>query len=680
MNYSMKKSKGILALMVITVVLLSTLIPLQAFAAVKLSDIAGSWAEKEITAWVDKGFINGYPDGTFKPNNNITRAEFVALVNRVFKFSETAEITFKDVKDTDWFSNDFAKAEKAGYLSELKETGSFILRENITRQEVAVIIFKLKSLTKDENKAGNFTDAEKITDFFKGYIGAVKKAGYMQGYPDGSFGPEKNLTRAEAVVSINNILGIAIEDIPEQTAYVGSYSYVKVKTDPADAELSAKSSDETVLTAGIAGREVKIKGVKEGTATVTVSAKKENFFDKEISFTVKVKRYSGGGGGGGSKSGGGDEPGGGGNEGGGEVTPPENKAPVITVIEPDGVNDGIITLTQGDVFIAPTVTAIDPEDGDITSSIVKTGEDEVDTSTVGDYILTYNVKDSQGLAAAEVKVTVRVVRPELYAEGTVEIATIGNTKVARVTLTKASIGKSFKSVDTGETADIGKYLQLIATNKAKADFELLDPSGLVVGKFSVELKAGSFTVSVEAVPAPELKASGNIQIAVIGNTKVARITVEDCNAGKLFRSVVTKEVAEVGNYLQIIATNAETAEFEVLDASGSVVGKFTVNIAAGSFTVPVVKVEVPPIKIEGTVAVAIIGNTTVVRITFTSATAGSSIKSLDTKEVAPVGEYLQLIPKGATKAGFELLDASGNVLGTFEVTLTAGTFSVLVSK
>ena len=668
MNNRMKKSKGVMALMIVTVMILTAMIPLQAFAAVKLSDVAGNWAEKEITAWVDNGLINGYPDGSFKPNNNITRAEFIALVNRVFKFSETAPVTFKDVKDTDWFSKDVAKAEKAGYLSELKD-GSFVLRESIKRQEVAAIIYKLKALAKDGKESEKFTDAAKIPESFKGLIGAVKKAGYMQGYPDGKFDPEKNLTRAEAVVSINNITGIIFEAIPEQTAYINSSLLVNVKTNPSDTTLSAKSSDEAVLKVEISGRYVKVLGIKEGSATVTVTAKKENFIDKDVVFTVNVKKSTGSSSSSGGSSGG----------GGGGTTPPANNAPVITVTEPDGVNDRVMTLTQGTAFIAPTVTANDAEDGNITSSIVKSGEDKVDTSKIGEYILTYNVKDSKGLAAAEVKVTVKVVKAELSAEGNVEIITIGTTKVARVTLTKASIGKSFKSVDTRESANIGGYLQLVVTNKTKADFELLDASGILVGKFSIELTAGGFTVPVTAVEAPAKAASGNIAIATIGTTKVARVTVTASNAGVSFKSVTTNEVAEIGKYLQVIVTNAETAEFEVLDASGSVVGKFIVNIAAGSFTAPVEAVEIPVIKVEGTIAIATIGTTDVFRITVTDATAGASFKSLDTKETALIGKHLQLIPKGAAKTSFELLDASGNVLGSFEVALSAGTFTAEVN-
>jgi hypothetical protein len=210
MYFIMKKSKHTMTL-IITVILLNTILPVpiltsQSLAAPKLSDVAGNWAEREIIEWIGKGYINGYPDGTFRPNSFITRAEFVALVNRVFKFSVAAAFTFDDVKADGWYSMDAAIAEKAGYLSELEGDGSFILSENISRQEAAAIIFSLKSLTKDENEASKFADAAKISEHYRGYIGAVTKAGCMKCYPDGNFGPENNLTRAEAVVLLNNII------------------------------------------------------------------------------------------------------------------------------------------------------------------------------------------------------------------------------------------------------------------------------------------------------------------------------------------------------------------------------------------------------------------------------------------------------------------------------------------
>ncbi|WCK54300.1 S-layer homology domain-containing protein [Aneurinibacillus sp. Ricciae_BoGa-3] len=53
-------------------------------ALADVKDVSGHWAQAQITKWVDKGYISGYADGTFKPNNSITRAEFMTLVNKSF--------------------------------------------------------------------------------------------------------------------------------------------------------------------------------------------------------------------------------------------------------------------------------------------------------------------------------------------------------------------------------------------------------------------------------------------------------------------------------------------------------------------------------------------------------------------------------------------------------------------
>lgn len=62
------------------------------------SDIAGHWAESVITQWQSKGLIQGYEDGTFKPGNTITRAEFVTLMNNAKGFWSEGSINFSDVK------------------------------------------------------------------------------------------------------------------------------------------------------------------------------------------------------------------------------------------------------------------------------------------------------------------------------------------------------------------------------------------------------------------------------------------------------------------------------------------------------------------------------------------------------------------------------------------------------
>jgi hypothetical protein len=103
------------------------------------SDISGHWAEAQIKAWTEKGFIKGYADGSFKPNNTITRAEFIALVNRSFGFTEEATISFSDVPATSWAHPEVAKAIKAGYITGYSD-GTIGISKSISRQEVAVIV------------------------------------------------------------------------------------------------------------------------------------------------------------------------------------------------------------------------------------------------------------------------------------------------------------------------------------------------------------------------------------------------------------------------------------------------------------------------------------------------------------------------------------------------------------
>jgi hypothetical protein len=167
-------------------------------------DIKGHWAEGTISEWINSDLIAGYPDGTFKPDNTITRAEVMALANRCMGFTAGGEISFTDVKDTDWYSDIVKIAVNAGYINGYPD-GTMKPDAPISRQEVATIVSKIKNLEGDPLAAEIFTDSAAIPDWSKGIIGAVAKAGFMKGYPDGSFMPFNNMTRAEAVVTLNNL-------------------------------------------------------------------------------------------------------------------------------------------------------------------------------------------------------------------------------------------------------------------------------------------------------------------------------------------------------------------------------------------------------------------------------------------------------------------------------------------
>src|SRR5450830_796464 len=195
--------------------LMFSLIPANTFA-VAASDISDHWAQVKIQSWMDKGLIKGYPDGTFKPDQNVTRAEFMTLANRAFGYTAVVPITYTDVKTGSWYAPKVAKAKAAGYISGYPD-GTMKPENPITREEVATIVARIKNLTSDANAADKYPDAAKIGSWSKGGVGAVTSAKIMQGYPDGSFKPQGLMTRAEVVVASDNALQYTAPAAPPLT-------------------------------------------------------------------------------------------------------------------------------------------------------------------------------------------------------------------------------------------------------------------------------------------------------------------------------------------------------------------------------------------------------------------------------------------------------------------------------
>ncbi len=169
-------------------------------------DYSLHWAHPQISKFVKDGIMNGYEDGSFKPDNRISRAEFVTIINKTFGYTEMAEDGFVDVTDDAWYKNEVLKAKLAGYVSGYLDD-TFKPDNSISRQEAAAILSKILKLNEDETKVSDFADASSFVEWSTPYIGAVASKGFMSGYPDGTFAPEKSITRAEAVTVINNIVG-----------------------------------------------------------------------------------------------------------------------------------------------------------------------------------------------------------------------------------------------------------------------------------------------------------------------------------------------------------------------------------------------------------------------------------------------------------------------------------------
>lgn len=170
--------------------------------ASEISDINGHWAEAVMRDWRSKDYISGYADGSVRPDNLVTRAEFFAMVNKPFGFIYSSPINFSDVRYGSWYYNIISTAVAAGYVSGYSD-GTIQPDRYITREEAAVMLCKAVGLVPYEPGADIYKDSA-ISQWSRPYIGAISNAGIMQGYSDGTFRPLGTMTRAEAVTSINN--------------------------------------------------------------------------------------------------------------------------------------------------------------------------------------------------------------------------------------------------------------------------------------------------------------------------------------------------------------------------------------------------------------------------------------------------------------------------------------------
>jgi len=179
-------------------------VSLNAFA--EIVDIRGHWAESMIENTVNRGILTGYPDGTFKPDNPMTQAEFFALVNRSFGFDKTAVYEYLSVSADKWYANEYKKAKAQGYL-DLLEDSMVMPEEPISRQMVSAILGKVLKLHPDESIANGFSDFAHFEPWAKGLSGAVAGFGYMNGYQDNTFRPKTNISRAEVSTILHRVIG-----------------------------------------------------------------------------------------------------------------------------------------------------------------------------------------------------------------------------------------------------------------------------------------------------------------------------------------------------------------------------------------------------------------------------------------------------------------------------------------
>ncbi|WP_087065855.1 Ig-like domain-containing protein [Intestinibacillus massiliensis] len=290
----MKKGTKGLAAVLAAVTLLGTL-PAGA-AAVK--DINGHWAQSTIQSWIDSGRISGYPDGTFKPDNKVTRAEMVKLVNNAFGFTSGSSATFSDVKSDYWAYAEIQKGVGNGYISGNSD-GTFQPDKPLTREQAAVMLAKVDNLKISSSETA-FTDDASISSWAKPYVRAASLAEVMNGYPDNSFGPGKPLTRAEAVVAINKALSSRrSESSSNNNNNQNNNNNANKPTSSAD-NLTVDSSKKSYSGGTYNDIDIKVSGAKlknitaEGDLTITGDVKNGSVTLEDVRVKGDIYVYGGG--------------------------------------------------------------------------------------------------------------------------------------------------------------------------------------------------------------------------------------------------------------------------------------------------------------------------------------------------------------------------------------------------
>ncbi len=189
-------------------------------------DLSGHWAEDYISYMSDLDIMRPSSDGSYKPDQVVTRAEFMRYMNRAFHFTEKADIDFDDVEQYDangaqtWYYEPIQIAVKYGYINGVGNNKMNPLG-NVTREQAATILGRLhKYAPTADTGALTFSDKSSIGDWSIDYIADAVEKGYLSGYPDGSFLPSGNITRAELAKMLYQFMGTSLDT--SGSSYTGS--------------------------------------------------------------------------------------------------------------------------------------------------------------------------------------------------------------------------------------------------------------------------------------------------------------------------------------------------------------------------------------------------------------------------------------------------------------------------
>ena len=182
--------------------------------AVSFRDITGHWAQKDIEFCAARGIFNGVGDGLFKPDDTMTRAMFVTVLWNLEGCPEPeGKAPFLDVSGNVWYAKAVAWGAENGLVSGVGHD-LFAPDDDVTREQMCVLVnhyIKYRSYSVKNGNALSFADAGAISSWAAGAVNYCSAADIIHGYPDGSFKPQGETTRAACCAVFHNLIGTIID-------------------------------------------------------------------------------------------------------------------------------------------------------------------------------------------------------------------------------------------------------------------------------------------------------------------------------------------------------------------------------------------------------------------------------------------------------------------------------------
>lgn len=185
----------------------------------------GYWARDDIQYFASQHIVEGYGDGQFKPQDNVTREQFTKMLVLTFQaeLESPQQPSFSDVSKDRWSYPyiEVCKEFLTGYANPFGGLPAYHPEEIATREDIAVALVRMIGLTdkdgKDKNCAATkFSDAQEVSPALLPYVSIAAERGLINGYPDGTFQPNGGITRAETVVLLNRATKQAVTDIESE--------------------------------------------------------------------------------------------------------------------------------------------------------------------------------------------------------------------------------------------------------------------------------------------------------------------------------------------------------------------------------------------------------------------------------------------------------------------------------